>query len=180
MWHSSKCLDSTVKYILHLKIKLKSSRDICESLSTNCYSCGCVRNKLDYNDCNRRLPSNILLCFLLFCLYLKEKSQPKTAFKWEEQKKHNVLNVHGRVCVLGHLNHRAEIRFNYTCNNFSVSIGPETIYMLISMTAVMTCNKKTSAAWSNLILEHYRNQPLLFDLKPLVSLVTPCGKCFGI
>lgn len=47
----------------------------------------------------------------------------------------------GNVCVLEHLNHRGEIRFNYTCNNFQVPIGPETICMLISMTAAMTCNK---------------------------------------
>lgn len=46
------------------------------------------------------------------------------------------------VCVLQHLNHREEIRFNYTCNNFQVSEGLEAIYMLILMTAVMTCNKK--------------------------------------
>lgn len=49
--------------------------------------------------------------------------------------------VHHLVCVLEHLNHRAEIRFNYTCNNFKVSMGRETICMLISMTVVMTCNK---------------------------------------
>lgn len=57
---------------------------------------------------------------------------------------HNVLTTVGArpsVCVLEHLNQRAEIRFNYTCNNFWVSMGPETICMLISMTAVMTCNK---------------------------------------
>lgn len=52
--------------------------------------------------------------------------------------------------------------------------------MLISVTAVMTCNKKTSAAWSNPILEHYHNQPLLFVLKSLVSPVTLCGKCLDI
>lgn len=45
------------------------------------------------------------------------------------------------VCVLEHLNHRVEIRFNYTCNNFEVSKGLETICMLISLTAVMACNK---------------------------------------
>lgn len=43
--------------------------------------------------------------------------------------------------VLEHLNHRVEIRFNYTCNNFKVSMGRETICMLISMTVVMTYNK---------------------------------------
>lgn len=86
------------------------------------------------------------------------------------------LCVH--VCVLEDVHHREDIRFNYTYNNFQVSAGLKTIYMLISETAVMTCNKKTSAAPSDLISEHHQSRPLLFGFKPLVSLVAPRGKCF--
>ena len=70
-----------------------------------------------------------------------------------------------RVCVIGRdlgvyqcadvpnfscgpsLNHSEGIKFNYTCNNLMVSLGPETIYMLIGLTVIMTSDgKKTSAA----------------------------------
>lgn len=49
--------------------------------------------------------------------------------------------IFSTTCVLEHLNHRLESRFNYTRNNFRVSMGREAICMLISVTAVMTCNK---------------------------------------
>lgn len=50
------------------------------------------------------------------------------------------------VCVLEHLNHRAEIMFNYTCNNFKVSLDRETICMLITMTGVIAENKSYSCS----------------------------------
>lgn len=50
------------------------------------------------------------------------------------------------VCVLEHLNHRAGIMFNYTCNNFKVSLDRETICMLITMTGVIAENKSYSCS----------------------------------
>lgn len=50
------------------------------------------------------------------------------------------------VCVLEHLNHRAQIMFNYTCNNFQISLDRETICMLITMTVVIAENKSYSCS----------------------------------
>lgn len=50
------------------------------------------------------------------------------------------------VCVLEHLNHRAQIMFNYTCNNFQISLDRETICMLITMMVVIAENKSYSCS----------------------------------
>ena len=84
------------------------------------------------------------------------------------------------------LNHSEGIKFNYTCNNLMVSLGPETIYMLIGLTVIMTCDeKKTSAAWSYMTPGHGCNQLLLSEpqthhLLPLGLFRLwkwPCGTC---
>lgn len=90
-------------------------------------------------------------CFHLFlCTGGKDRDQMnrtderrRRRMKKERRKLHcrRAHTICSTQCVLEHLNRRVEIRFNYTCNNFKVSMGRETICMLISMTVVMTCNK---------------------------------------
>lgn len=81
------------------------------------------------------------------------------------------LCVHGCVCMSWKTSITEKTSGSITRTTTFRSLQAKTIYMLITKTAVMTCNKKTSAAPSDLISEHHQSRPLLFGIKPLVTLL---------